>query len=90
MEEVLARPFFELNAETYKVGGNSATAVKDPPLSDVANATDRRVVVIYQYDPDAADKQIPSPVDKGLLYVRVYYETEGSANALNTLVGRWW
>jgi hypothetical protein len=25
-----------------------------------------------------------------LLYVSVYYAADGSANALNTLAGRWW
>ena len=85
-EEVLSHPFPDLYAETYQVGGNTGTAVS-VNLSDAAGATDRRVVVIYRYD---ASAKALSANDTGLLYVRVYYEAEGSANALNTLAGRWW
>ena len=86
MEEVLSNPFPDLYAETYNAGGNSATLV-NVDLSDAAGATDRRVVVIYRYD---ASAKALSANDTGLLYVRVYYEADGSANAINTLAGRWW
>jgi Tfp pilus assembly protein PilV len=84
MEEVLSNPFSELYAATYVSGAN--TTGVNATYSD-AGATDRRVVVLYRYD---ASAKALSPNDTGLLYVSVYYETEGSANALNTLAGRWW
>lgn len=98
MEEVLSRPFPDLYAETYKTACdstcnpagssacNSATLL-NCNLSDAAIATDRRVVVLYRYN---ASAKALSANDTGLLYVRVYYATEGSANAFNTLAGRWW
>jgi Tfp pilus assembly protein PilV len=86
MEEVLSNPFATLYAQTYAGGGNSDTAVK-ASLSDAAGATDRRVVVTYRYD--SSTKALSSS-DTGLLYLRVYYEADGSAIALNTLAGRWW
>lgn len=86
MEEVLSHPFPDLYAETYLPGGNSATAV-NASLSDADAASERRVTVIYRYDPVT---QALSTGDTGLLLVRVYYAAEGSANALNTLAGRWW
>ena len=86
MEEVLSRPFSALNAETYLPGGNTAASVS-PNFSDALGATDRRIVVLYRFD--AATNALSSN-DTGLLYVSVYYAADGSANALNTLAGRWW
>ncbi len=86
LEEVLSHPFPGLYAETYKIGGNSDTSVNDN-LSDAVGAADRRVVVVFRYDASAKARSIS---DTGLLYVRAYYEAEGSASALNTLAGRWW
>ena len=87
LEEVLSHPFPDLYAETYKSGGAlvASTGVNDN-LSDAAGA-DRRVVVLYRYNMAAKASSIG---DTGLLYVSVYYEAEGSANALSTLAGRWW
>ncbi len=85
MEEVLAIPFGDLYAETYLVGGN--TNAINATYSDAPAAVNRRVVVLYRYN--ATAKSL-SASDTGLLYVSVYYESEGSANALNTLTGRWW
>lgn len=86
MEEVLSKPFGELYAETYLSGGNTTTSVSTK-FSDAAGAVDRHVVVLYRFD--AATNAL-SANNTGLLYVSVYSEAEGSANALNTLVGRWW
>ena len=85
MEEVLSNPFPELYADTYGAGGN--TAGINPTYSDAAGATDRRVVVMYRFD--VATDALSSG-DTGLLFVSVYYATDGSANALTTLAGRWW
>jgi len=86
MEEVLSKPYPVLYAETAVSGGNTATSVSTH-YSDASGATDRRVVVFYRFD---ATTNALSANDTGLLYVNIYYEAEGSANALNTLVGRWW
>jgi hypothetical protein len=85
MEEVLAVPFYDLYAQTYLPGGNT-TAI-DATYSDAPAAVNRRVVVLYRYD---ATARALSAGDTGLLYVSVYYQSEGSASALNTLLGRWW
>ena len=87
LEEVLSQPFRKLYAETYLAGGNTATSVSAPPLSDPAGITYRRVLVLYRFD--AATGAL-STNDTGLLYVSVYYEADGSGSALNTLAGRWW
>ena len=89
MEEVLAKPFSDLYAPTYAVGGNTATSVS-AALSDAVGAPGRRVVVLYRYDPANADPNHLSNNDTGLVFVSVYYEADGGAQALNTLAGRWW
>ena len=86
MEEVLAQPFGDLYAETYLAGGNTTTSVSIN-FSDASGAPSRRVVVLYRYD---AITNAISSNDTGLLYVSVYYEADGSGNALTTLAGRWW
>ena len=85
MEEVLAIPFGDLYAETYLPGGNT-TAI-NATYSDAAAAVNRRVVVLYRYN---ATAKALSASDTGLLYISVYYESDGSASAFNTLIGRWW
>jgi len=86
METVLAKPFATLYAESYAPGGNTSTSIS-VSLSDPVGAPDRRNVVLYRYD---AASDALSGADTGVLYVKVYYEIDGSANALSTLVGRWW
>lgn len=86
MEEVLSKPYNTLYAVTSVSGGNTATSISTS-LSDVSGSADRRAVTIYRYDTTI---NALSAADTGVLYVSVYYEAEGSANALNTLVGRWW
>ena len=84
MEEVLSKPFYDLYAQTYLTGGN--TAAVNAAYSDAAGAN-QRVVVIYRYD---ASAKALSANDTGLLYLSVYYAADGGANALSTLAGRWW
>lgn len=86
MEDVLSKPYSTLYAVTSVSGGNTATSISTS-LSDASGAADRRAVTIYRYDTTI---NALSATDTGVLYVSVYYEAEGSANALNTLVGRWW
>jgi hypothetical protein len=86
MEEVLAKPFGMLYGETYGPGGNTTTSISSS-CSDSAGAADRRVVVLYRYD--VATNALSSN-DTGVVLVATYFQDEGSANALTTLVGRWW
>jgi Tfp pilus assembly protein PilE len=86
MEEVLSKPYHNLYAETSLPGGNTTTSISTS-LSDASGAADRRVVVLYRFD---TSTNALSATETGVLYVSVYYEAEGSTNALNTLVGRWW
>jgi type II secretory pathway pseudopilin PulG len=82
MEEVLAKPFETLYAETYLAGGNTASSVS-AALSDAAGEP-RRVVTIYR-----THGSTPSTADTGLVRVRVAYEAGGGA-ALETLRSKWW
>lgn len=81
MEEVLAKPFDALNAETFLSGGNTTTSVS-AALSDSAGQ-ERRIVILYRTDGSAV-----SSADTGLLRVRVAYEIGGTA--LETLKAKWW
>jgi Tfp pilus assembly protein PilV len=82
MEEALARPFDELNAQTFLVGGNTTASVS-AALSDASGAADRRVVILYRSDGSAL-----SSADTGLLRLRVAYEAGGLA--LETMKSKWW
>lgn len=86
MEEVLSQPFNTLYAETYPPGTNTVSSVS-ATFSDAANAPASRAVVLYRFD---AASNVLSNGDTGLLFVSVYYRSDGSAGALNTLAGRWW
>jgi Tfp pilus assembly protein PilE len=86
MEEVLAKPFAELYAQTYLPGGNTTGSVS-LTLSDPVGTANRRNVVLYRYDPSVAAL---STADTRLVLASVYYESEGSARALNSLAGGWW
>lgn len=86
LEQVVAAPFSKLYAETYATGGNTTTSAS-AAFSDASGATPRRIVVIYRYD---ALLRTLAIADTGLVHVSVYYEAEGPAGAVNTLVGRWW
>jgi len=84
MEEVLAKPFYDLYAQTYLAGGNTTAA--NAAYSD-SSGSDPRVVVLYRYDPTT---NALSANDTGLVFVSVYYAADGPAQALDTLVGKWW
>jgi type II secretory pathway pseudopilin PulG len=86
LEQVLATPFGDLYWETYLWGGNTTTSLSSAN-SDPVGTPDRLVVVLYRYD--IATNALSSN-DTGLLYVNAYYQSEGAANGLATLVGRWW
>lgn len=81
MEEVLAKPFDTVNAETFLSGGNTTTSVS-AALSDAAGPN-RRIVILYRTDGSAV-----SSSDTGLVRVRVAWEAGGTA--LETLKSKWW
>lgn len=81
MEEVMAKPFDTLNAETFLTGGNTTSSVS-ASLSDAAGQ-ERRIVILYRTDGTAL-----SSSDTGLLRVHVAYEAGGTA--LETLKAKWW
>ena len=72
LEEVLAQPFSDLQAEANLTAG-ALTAYSDPPTTP-----DRRLVYLTGYDADG--DSVPDP---GLLRVRV--EIEATAHRLETL-----
>lgn len=82
MEEVLAKPFDAVNAETYLSGGNTTTSVS-AALSD-PSGPDRRVVILYRTE----DGSQVSTNNTGLVRVRVAWEAGGTA--LETLKSKWW
>lgn len=86
MEEVLSKPFSQIYAETYLVGGNTTTSVSTS-FSDAPGASGRRLVVFYRFD--AATNAL-SANDTGLVRVSVYFEADGSAGAIETLASKWW
>jgi hypothetical protein len=86
MEEVLSKPYQTLYYETSLSGGNTTSSVSSN-YSDASGVTDRRVVVLYRYD---TTTNALSTSDTGVLFVSVYFVNDGNANAINTLVGRWW
>jgi len=81
MEEVLAKPFSSLYAETYVAGGNTANSVSTV-FSDPVGPN-RRIVILYRFDGSAL-----SSSDTGLLWVQVAFQ--GSNQALTALTGKWW
>ena len=81
IEEVLAKPFDTVNAETFLAGGNTTTSVS-AALSD-PSGPDRRIVILYRTDGTAL-----SSSDTGLVRVRVAWEAGGTA--LETLKSKWW
>lgn len=81
LEELLAQPFDDLDAE--------AVAVSDPSVptsySDTLGAPRRRLVYLSRYDGDDADTDANpfTGVDPGLIWVRV--QIEGRPRSLETL-----
>ena len=81
MEEVLAKPFDTVNAETFLSGGNTTTSISTA-LSDAAGP-DRRIVILYRTE----DGKEASGNDTGLVRVRVAFEAGDTA--LETLKSKW-
>ena len=85
MEEVLARPFDELQAEADAVGGPGTIVAV---YSDAAGTEGRRLVYLARYDGDNADADDDpfTGVDDGLLWVRV--QIENTLDGMETLTKR--
>ncbi len=82
LDEVLAKPYTVLLAETYTLGGNTKTSVS-LALSD-PQGSPRRIVTIYRTD----DSEV-SVVDTGLLRIRVAWEGAPSGSGLVTFRSKW-
>ena len=84
MEEMLSQPFNTIYLKTYPSSNNAS--VRDE-YSDPPGSPNRRVVVFYRYrvSTNSLDNN-----NTGLLFIKVYYETDGPNAALNTLAGKWW
>ncbi|MCK6390195.1 MAG: hypothetical protein L6Q40_04110 [Azonexus sp.] len=84
MEDVLRRPYEELEAAT--VGDNSSTSIKTA-YSDASGAVNRRVVVFYRCN---TTTNALTASYTGLVRVKVYYEADGANSGIETLSGKWW
>ena len=82
MEELLAEPYADLDAEAVALGSPSVVSAT---YSDGAGTPDRRVVHLSRYDgdDDPSDGDPFTGVDAGLLWIRV--EIEGTNLALERL-----
>jgi type II secretory pathway pseudopilin PulG len=85
LEEVLARPFEELQSEADTAGGPGAIVAA---YSDAAGTDQRRMVYLSRYDGDNADADADpfTGVDDGLLWVRV--QIENTLEGMETLTKR--
>ncbi|TDM08585.1 MAG: hypothetical protein C4K60_03945 [Ideonella sp. MAG2] len=82
LEEVQARPYSALLAETNAADGNTATSVS-PTFSD-PEGPDRRIVTIYRTNGSDV-----ATADTGLLLIRVKWEDNRPAAALVSLKSKW-
>lgn len=84
LEEVLSKPYHELDQQALAAGGISTPTV----YSDASGADRRRIVYLSRYDGDNADTDGDGLTggDPGLVIVRV--ELEGTAQRLESLVSR--
>jgi type II secretory pathway component PulJ len=83
LEEVLARPFSELDEEAQAIDD---PAVPSDSYSDPAGQANRRLVYLSRYDADNADGNgnfFDAGMDEGLLWLRV--EIEGTDQAIESL-----
>ena len=83
LEDVLARPFSELDDEAVAIGDPT---VASATYSDPAGPANRRLVYLSRYDADNADGNgnfFDAGIDEGLLWVRV--EIEGTSRAIESL-----
>jgi type II secretory pathway pseudopilin PulG len=83
LEDVLATPFAELDAEAVIIND---PAVASTTYSDLPAANNRRLVYLSRYDADNADGNgdfFDAGMDAGLLWVRI--EIEGTDQAIESL-----
>ena len=82
LEDVLAEPFSLLEAAAAAAGSETVAS----SYSDLAGATNRRLVYLSLYDGDNADSDNDpfSGVDPGLMWVRT--EIEGTLMSVETLL----
>jgi hypothetical protein len=83
LEEVLANPFSELDAEAVAINDQTVASIN---YSDPVAQANRRLVYLSRYDADNADGNgdfFDAGMDAGLLWVRV--EIEGTDQAIESL-----
>jgi type II secretory pathway pseudopilin PulG len=83
LEDVLATPFAELDAEAVAINDPAVASVN---YSDPSAQANRRLVYLSRYDADNADGNgdfFDAGMDAGLLWVRV--EMEGTGQAIESL-----
>lgn len=83
LENLLARPFGELDSEAQALGDPTVSSAL---FSDTAGSTNRRLVFLSRYDADNADgdNDFFTGTDEDLIWLRV--EVENTSLALETLV----
>jgi hypothetical protein len=87
LEDVLAKPFNELDTEAVAIGDPT---VASTVYSDPTTEADRRLVYLSRYDADDADANgnpFDAGMDEGLLWVRV--EVEGTNQAIESLTSQY-
>jgi type II secretory pathway component PulJ len=78
LEEVLAKPFNELDTEAVTINNPNVASTL---YSDLAGSSDRRLVYLSRYDADNADGNgnVFDGTDEGLLWVKVEIEATGQS-----------
>ena len=78
LEEVLAKPFDELDTEAVTINNPNVASTL---YSDLAGSSDRRLVYLSRYDADNADGNgnVFDGTDEGLLWVKVEIQATGQS-----------
>jgi type II secretory pathway pseudopilin PulG len=78
LEEVLAKPFNELDTEAVTINNPNVASTL---YSDLAGSSDRRLVYLSRYDADNSDGNgnVFDGTDEGLLWVKVEIEATGQS-----------
>lgn len=86
LEEVLAEPFADLDAEAQSIGDPTVASVI---YSDATATPDRRLVFLSRYDADNTDGDADffTGIDEGLIWIRV--EIEGTDQAIERLTSQY-
>ncbi len=86
LEDVLAKPFNELDAEAVTINDPTVISVN---YSDPVATTNRRLVYLSRYEGDNADadNNVFTGIDEGLLWVKI--EAEGTSQSIEGLTSEY-